>query len=75
VGMEVSIPPRVWFVIITGLLEGQINNLFIIFEEMYNEEDDARLLLRCAGLMFVFVAVMVFLAWAVFMAVEVLAKS
>jgi hypothetical protein len=73
--MEVSIPPRVWFVIITGLLEGQINNLFIIFEEMYNEEDDARLLLRCAGLMFVFVAVMVFLAWAVFMAVEVLAKS
>jgi hypothetical protein len=49
--------------------------LFIIFEAMYNEEDDARLLLRCAGLMFVFMAIVVFLAWAVFMAVEVLAKS
>ena len=33
---------------------------------MYNEEDDARLLLRCAGLMFVFTAIVVFLAWAVF---------
>lgn len=42
---------------------------------MYDEEDDARLLLRCAGLMFVFIAVMVFIAWAVFKAVEVLAKS
>jgi hypothetical protein len=42
---------------------------------MYNEEDDARLLLRCAGLMFVFVAVMVFCVWLVFEAIEVLAKS
>jgi hypothetical protein len=73
--MEVSIPPRVWFVIITGLLEGQINNFIYYIEAMYDEEDDARLLLRCAGLMFVFIAVVVFLAWAVFTAVEVLAKS
>jgi hypothetical protein len=62
----VSIPPRVWFVIITGLLEGQINNFIYYIEAMYDEEDDARLLLRCAGLMFVFTAIVVFLAWAVF---------
>ena len=44
--------------------------LFIIFEEMYDEEDDARLILRCAGLMFVFMAIVVFLAWTVFAIVE-----
>jgi hypothetical protein len=56
-------------------LEGQINNFIYYIEAMYDEEDDARLLLRCAGLMFVFMAVVVFLVWAVFTAVEVLAKS
>lgn len=42
---------------------------------MYDEEDDARLLLRCAGLMIVFMADVVFIAWLVFAIVEILAKS
>ena len=73
--MRLSIPPRVWFVKDTGLLEGQIFNYYLR-KMTYQDEFDLLwrflgLCLGCVG----FIAVVGLVGYLLFEAVEAFARG